>query len=30
MYLTPKKFKPFGIDIDIPSTGAINNREIYK
>jgi len=30
MYLTPKKFKPFGIDIDIPMTGDINNREIYK
>lgn len=30
MYLTPRKFKPFDIDIDIPSTGAINNREIYK
>ena len=30
MYLTPKKFKPFDIDIDIPMTGDINNREIYK
>ena len=30
MYLTPKKFKPFGINIDIPMTGDINNREIYK
>ena len=30
MYLTPKKFNPFGIDIDIPMTGDINNREIYK
>jgi len=30
MYLTPKKFKPFGIDIDIPMTGDIKNRERYK
>ena len=30
MYLTPRKFKPFDIDIDIPMTGDINNREIYK
>jgi len=30
MYLTPKKFKSFGIDIDIPMTGDINNREIYN
>ena len=30
MYLTPRKFKPFDIDIDIPMTGEINNREMYK
>ena len=30
MYLTPKKFKPFGIDIDIPMTGDIKNRERYN
>ena len=30
MYLTPRKFKPFNIDIDIPMTGDIDNREIYK
>ena len=30
MYFTPRKFKPFDIDIDIPMTGDINNREIYK
>ena len=30
MYLTPRKFKPFDIDVDIPMTGDINNREIYK
>jgi len=30
MYFTPRKFNPFGIDIDIPMTGNIDNREIYK
>ena len=30
MYFTPRKFKPFHIDIDIPMKGDINNREIYK
>ena len=30
MYFTPRKFKPFDIDIDIPMKGDINNREIYK
>ena len=30
MYFTPRKFKPFGINIDIPMRGDINNREIYK
>ena len=30
MYLTPRKFKPFDINIDLPMTGDINNREIYK
>ena len=30
MYLTPVKFKPFDINIDIPMTGDINNREIYR
>ena len=30
MYFTPKKFNPFGINVDIPMTGDINNREIYK
>ena len=30
MYFTPRKFKPFDINIDIPMTGDINNREIYK
>ena len=30
MYFTPRKFKPFDINIDIPMTGNINNREIYK
>jgi len=30
MYLTPRKFKPFDINIDIPMTGDIDNREIYK
>ena len=30
MYLTPKKFKPFGINIDIPMSGNIDNKEIYK
>ena len=30
MYFTPRKFKPFDINIDIPMRGNINNREIYK
>ena len=30
MYLTPRKFKPFDINIDLPMSGDINNREIYK
>ena len=30
MYLTPRKFKPFGINIDLPMTGDIKNREIYR
>ena len=30
MYFTPRKFKPFDINIDIPMRGDINNREIYK
>jgi len=30
MYFTPRKFKPFDINIDIPMTGDIKNREIYK
>ena len=30
MYLTPVKFKPFDINIDIPMKGDINNREIYR
>ena len=30
MYLTPRKFKPFDINIDLPMTGDIDNREIYK
>ena len=30
MYFTPRKFKPFDINVDIPMTGDINNREIYK
>jgi len=30
MYFTPKKFNPFGINVDIPMTGDINNKEIYK
>ena len=30
MYFTPRKFKPFDINIDIPMKGNINNREIYK
>tara|TARA_B100000424_G_scaffold79204_1_gene59245 strand:- start:166 stop:801 length:636 start_codon:yes stop_codon:yes gene_type:complete len=30
MYLTPFKFEPYGINIDIPMTGDINNREIYR
>ena len=30
MYFTPRKFKPYGINIDLPMTGDIKNREIYK
>ena len=30
MYFTPRKFKPFDINIDLPMRGDINNREIYK
>ena len=30
MYFTPRKFKPFDINIDIPMRGNIDNREIYK
>jgi len=30
MYFTPRKFKPFDINIDIPMKGNIDNREIYK
>ena len=30
MYFTPRKFKPFDINIDIPMRGSIDNREIYK
>jgi hypothetical protein len=30
MYFTPRKFKPFDINIDIPMKGNINNREVYK
>jgi len=30
MYFTPKKFESYGINIDLPMRGDINNREIYK
>ena len=30
MYFTPRKFKPFDINIDLPMRGDINNREKYK
>jgi len=30
MYFTPRKFKPFDINIDIPMRGDINNKEIYN
>ena len=30
MYFTPRKFKPYDINIDLPMRGDISNREIYK
>ena len=30
LYLSPFKPRPFDIDIDIPYSGAINNKEVYR
>ena len=30
MYLTPKKFTPYKVDVTVPSSGAINNQEVYN
>ncbi len=30
LYLSPVKPKPFPINIDIPYSGAINNKEVYR
>jgi len=30
MYLTPKEFTPYPVDITVPSSGAINNQEVYN
>ncbi len=30
MYLTPKEFTPYKVDVTVPSFGAINNQEVYN
>jgi len=30
MYLTPKKFKPYSVDVTVPSSGVLNDQEVYN
>ena len=30
MYLTPKQFTPYKVDVTVPAFGAINNQEVYN